>query len=350
MQPQQQNLQEDVTVMVEGRIVYTVGDLFKGDLAKQYGTQTPKLNKQNQQYNEYGFGLAVPKSAFQHVGKNQPGAIWTAMHMVAYRMFPNRQINPKFHMKYKDGDTGVLDNGTQVNTKQGYPGNLVFSFKTTIAPKFWAYDAATQKYVLINEGIKCGDYVRVQCSIGLNAGTNAGLYLSPLSVLFVREGEAIINAPSGEQIFGQAPQGVQGMPTASSAFGHAGQQQFGPPQQSAIPQFGQQQAAPAPQGFAPPMHQPAQQQAVQPNYGVLPQIHQPQYQQPMGNAPSPQVTFPQNGYGQQVLNPNGPMNYGPGVQQPVHPSNNMTPAAPNFAPQAQQQPMPPGMPIPGFQQ
>lgn len=342
---QQNNQQSDPTVMVEGRIVYVIGDLFKGDLAKMYNTQTPKLNKQNQQYNEYGFGLAVPKSAFSRIGQNEPGEIWTTMHNVAYRMFPNRQIPPKFHMKYKDGDNGVLDNGTPVNTKQGYPGHLVFSMKTSIAPKFWAYDAAQKKYVLVNEGIKCGDYVRVQVSIGLNSGTNAGLYLNPLSVLFVQQGEEIINAPSGEQIFGATPQGVQGMPTASTPFGHAGAPQ------AQAPQFNQQQAAPVP-GFAPPMQQP--QAPVQPHYGVLPQIHQPQQQQvpQMGNVPG--VGSAPQQYGTQMPQ----QSFAPNVSAPTYPSNpnGFAPAAPTgFAPQQQypQQPAtsaPQGMPVPGFQQ
>lgn len=270
-----------ITCMVQGRIVYTVGDLFKGDVAKNFGTQNPKLNKQGQQFREYGFGLAVPKGAL-----GQPGGIWEKIHEAAYTLFPNRVIPADFHMKYKDGDTGTNKDGTPVNVKKGYPGNVVFSLKTTIAIKFYKFENGQN--FLINEGIKCGDYVNVQLSINVNPGTNRGLYLNPNAVQFLGFGEEIVNAPSADQIFGvQAPP----LPPGASAtpFAPAG---FITPPGIPAPQA-------APQGFAPPPvaapgYPPqAAPVPVQPNWGVLPQAHQPQgYPQPAGYPPQAAPAYP----------------------------------------------------------
>ena len=41
------------SLLVQGRIVYVIGNLFAGDQAKIYKTNTPKLNKQGQPYKEY---------------------------------------------------------------------------------------------------------------------------------------------------------------------------------------------------------------------------------------------------------------------------------------------------------
>jgi len=263
-------------VMVQGRIVWTVGDLFKGDVATQYGTKTPKLNKQGQQYREYGFGLAVPKDAFtaDKLGAGQPGEIWSAIHEVAYSFFPSRQIPANFHMKWKDGDTGTNQDGTPLNTKEGYPGHIVFSLKTSAAPiKFFRWENGQNIQVV--DGIKCGDYVQVQVNIKGHAGVNAGLYLNPMAVRFLGYGKEIINAPSGDQLFGTA---APSMPAGASAtpVGPVGM---------IVPQG---MPAPVQAGYAaPPMPAAAPQPAAPPtpHFGVLPQQHQP-----AGYTPPPMPT------------------------------------------------------------
>ena len=214
-------------VMVSGRLVYVIGNnIFKGDTAKIFGTQSPKLGKDGKTYSEYGFGLAVPKGFLQEPGTpEQPGkgAIWGALHSEAYKIFPNRQIPPSFHMKFKDGDTGTNQDGSPVNVKTGYPGHIVLSCKTTIAPKFYRYDAASKQNFLINEGIKCGDWVTVQLSIKAHAGVNAGLYLNPNAVQLWYCDDEIVNAPSGDQIFGMSaptiPAGKSALPSMPSTAG-----------------------------------------------------------------------------------------------------------------------------------
>jgi hypothetical protein len=261
-------------IMVQGRIVWTVGDLFKGDLATQYGTKTPKLNKQGQQYREYGFGLAVPKEVLGQMGPGQPGEIWAAIHEVAYTLYPSRQIPANFHMKYKDGDTGTNQDGTPVNTKEGYPGHVVFALKTSAAaPKFFRWENGQN--IQVNEGIKCGDYVQVQVNIKAHAGTNAGLYLNPMAVRFLVYGKEIINAPSGDTLFGTA---APAMPAGASStpIGPVGM---------IVPQ-----GMPAPQQqFAPP---PVTAQPAQPHFGVLPTPFQPAQQPVPGPIAAPQYAPP----------------------------------------------------------
>ncbi len=250
-------------VMVSGRLVYVIGDLFKGDLAKQFGTQTPKLDKKGQQYQEYGFGLAVPKVEPEHHMYKNYCDIWAALHNEAYKLFTNRVIPPAFHMKFKDGDTGTNQDGSPVNVKTGYPGHIVLNCKTTLQIKFFKYDPATKMNVQINEGIKCGDWVTVQLSIKAHAGTNAGLYLNPNACQLWYCDDEIINAPSGDQIFGTQqmaiPAGKSALPTLPPAQGFA-------------------QGAPAPQ--QPPA---APQGPAVPHYGVLPPVHQPEGAQAVGN-------------------------------------------------------------------
>lgn len=264
----------DITCMVQGRLVYVIGDLFKGDTAMTYGTKAPKLNKAGQTYKEYGFGLAVPKSVLSQTGVGQPGEIWTKIHEAAYTIYPNRQIPANFHMKYKDGDTGTNQDGTPVNTKEGYPGHVVFNMKTTIPIKFFRYENGQN--IQINEGIKCGDYVNVQVSINAHAGVNAGLYLNPNAVQFLGYGKEIVNAPTGNTIFGavapQVPQGASMTPIAPAGL-LVPTQQFGQPAMGAV------MAPTAP---------------AAPHFGVLPQqFQQPPQQQPAMPAMPPMPGFPQ---------------------------------------------------------
>lgn len=263
------------TVMVQGRIVWVSGDLFKGQLQTEFNSKVPKMNKAGEQMKQYGFGLAVPKSVLTQTGQGQPGEIWAAIHEEAYTLYPSRQLPPSFAMKYKDGD-GIDDKGVPFSQREGYAGHLVFACTTSLPIKFYKYENGQN--ILINEGIKCGDYVNVQLNIMAHPAQGQGkpgLYLNPYAVQFLGFGKEIINAPSGDQIFGlQAP----AMPQGASATPLA-------PQGMIVPNMAPQ----APQQFAPPV-----QQVAPPHYGVLPQAHQPQAT-PQQFAPPVQQVAPQYG-------------------------------------------------------
>ena len=265
---------EGRTIMVQGRIVWTSGDLFQGKPKLDLNTKQPKIDKQGQPIMEYGFGLAVPKSVLNQAEAGQPGEIWSAIHAEAYTLYPSRQLPPGFAWKYKDGD-GVDHNGQSFADREGHAEHLIFACTTTIPIKYFRLENGNN--FLINEGIKCGDYVNVQLGIKAHGPVGqgkAGLYLNPLAVQLIGYGAAIINMPSGNQIFGTVapplPQGASLTPLAPMP---------GP----LIPSAPMSGPALAPQSIpaygSPPVVQQAQ---ATPHYGVVPQAFQPAMPQMQG--------------------------------------------------------------------
>lgn len=291
---------EGKSVMVQGRIVWVSGDLFKGKPKVDQTTKLQKFDKQGNPAIEYGFGLAVPKGAFQ---PGQPAAaLWDAIHEAAFTLYPSRQLPPGFAWKYKDGD-GVDHNGQPFATREGHSGHLVFACTTSIPIKYFKWENGN---IQISEGIKCGDYVNVQLNIKAHPPSGAGkagLYMNPNAVQLLGYGKEIINAPSGDQIFGvvQPP-----MPAGASAqhIAPQGQNMLVPPGPATMPAPG-----------APPVYQPpvAAAPPVQPHYAVVPPAHQP----PPGGMPA--------------APPMAPVNYPPAAPAPM-----------NYAPQTTA--MPNGMP------
>ncbi len=268
--------------LVIGRLVWTVGSLFEGKTKTIFGTQTPALNKQGEQSKQFGFGLAVPKAVLGQMADGQPGEFWRIMHEEAYTMFPNKQIPPSFAMKWKDGD-GVDDKGIPFAQREGHAGHIILSCTTERPIMFFKWDAQAGKHERIGDGIKCGDYVQVSLNIKAHPAMGqgkAGLYLNPNAVQWAGYGKEIVNAPSGDQIFGNAlpplPPGASATPLVSST-----------PMPAGMPMPG---GTPAP--YTPPMPQAAA--PVVPNYGVLPANHQPQGTPVMPTyTPPPQGGFPQ---------------------------------------------------------
>ena len=250
------------TVMAHGRIVWTVGNLFKGEGKTMYGTKQPKLDVAGKQATEYGFGLAIPKSDLADVSKGSKGEVWAAMHEEAFTLFPSHQIPPGFSMKKKDGDTDIDDKGVPYSKREGYAGCIIITCKTEIPIKYFIYENGQN--FLVESGIKCGDYVSVQLAIKAHPAIGqgkAGLYINPMAVRLIAPGKEIINIPSADAIFGMA---APAMPQNYIApVQPAG---FIVPQAPVQPQY-----APAP---------------VQPHYGVVPPAHQPQ--QFPGMPPVPQ--------------------------------------------------------------
>lgn len=260
---------EAQNVMVQGRLVWVNGDLFKGKVKTVFNSNTPILDAQGKPQMTYGFGLAVPKSVLNDVGPGRPGDIWRALYEEAYKLFPSQQVPPSFSMKYKDGDL-VDDKGIPYAQRQGYAGHIVLSCTTQLPIKFFKWENGQN--FMINEGIKCGDYVNVQLSVRAHPAVGqgkAGLYVSPNAVQFLGFGAEIINTPSGDSIFGTqappVPQGASATPVAPAGFIQPNYgvvpQHLQPapaaPAPMATPGFAQQVAMSAPQGF-PAMPMPPQ--------------------------------------------------------------------------------------------
>jgi len=274
------------TVMAQGRIVWTSGDLFEGKLKTDMNSKQPVYDKAGNQVREYGFGLSIPKASL--------GDVWVAMHEEAYVLFPNRQIPPNFAMKYKDGD-GIDDKGIPFSQREGYANSLVVACTTRLPIKYFKYEGTGN--IQINEGIKCGDYVNVQLQIKSHPAqgqAKAGLYINPVAAQLVGYGTHIVNRPDGNTFFGtQAPpmpQGATAMPMASTTgpLVPTGQAMQAPQAYAPQPQAPQAYAPQpqAPQAYAPPSG------AVMPNYAVLPPAHQPQtHAQPPGPSFAPQPQY-----------------------------------------------------------
>ncbi len=328
---------EGTSVLVQGRIVWLSGRTpFEGREKVDQHTRQPRRNAKGETMIEYGFGLSVPHDQLNPGGVG--AELWAAIHAETYKLYPSRQLPPGYAWKYKDGN-GVDHNGQPFGAREGYQNCLVFAMTTSLPIKFYKWENGAN--VLVNDGIKCGDYIQVQVQVKAHppAGQGkAGLYLNPGSVRLIGYGTEIINAPSADQVFGASapavPQGASAVPLAP---------------QGAMPSAAPMPGAPS---FAPPQ----QQAPAQPHYQVLPPAHQP----PPGGVPQMG-----NGYPPQAPGPQ-PQTY-PAPAAPAIPSgfptapSFATPAAPTYPQQqqpqyptqAQHQPMPqPGYPpqAPGFPQ
>lgn len=306
------------TSMVDGRIVWCVGKTpLEGRKKTDMNTRQPVIDqKTGEQVVEFGFGLAVPKSALANpdaLDPNKPG-VWTQMHEEAFTLYPNRQIPPSFAMKYKDGD-GVDHRGQPFANREGHAGCIILSCTTRIPIKFFRFENGTNTLLdAATGGIKCGDFVRVQLHIKAHPGAGtakAGLYLNPGAVQLIGVGTEIINTPSGDDIFGQAapptPQGA----TAVGAI---------PQTVAPFPGMPQAPVSVAPPTMVQPPGQPAPMGPPPAHHAVLPQ----QFQPPPGGAPAPGYpTVPSV-----AQPPPMPGQYGPapvGVAPTAYPSNGMPP-------------------------
>lgn len=286
------------SVLVQGRLVWTLGNLFEGKLKTDDNNNPVLDNRTGTQVREYGFGLAIPKvdpATGQHTQEYLK--IWDALHKEAFTLFPNGHIPDNFSMKFKDGD-GYDHNGKPFADREGYAGHIILACTTRIPIKFFRFEGGNN--IMINDGIKCGDYVQVQTSIKAHPAKGqgkAGLYVNPHAVQLVTAGKEIVNAPSGDQIFGQAAPVYSGQVVADTApqMPNMVPAATGATPQGMPPQ--QPQQAPAPAAPAMPQQQPAQ---AQPHYGVIPQTAQPQAPQApampqQGNVPPTATPAPQTG-------------------------------------------------------
>lgn len=257
-------------LMLQGRIIWTVGKTPFDGAQRKDQTGRPITNAQGEPAMQYGFGLAVPKPGPQSTPDEVKNFMdmWNAIQAEAMALYPTGHIPPGFSFKYKDGD-GVDHNGKPFSAREGYAGHLVYALTTSLPLKFFKFDGA---YVQVKDGIKCGDYVQVQVNVKGHLpkpGTQGkpGLYLNPNMTLFLGFGKEIINAPDASSVFGAAP---PPMPTGASATPVGGPANFGA--------FGQQpEVQQAPQAPA---------WGGQANPNVLPPQFQQQQQAPVNHAPS----------------------------------------------------------------
>jgi hypothetical protein len=300
-----------------GRIVWghPINPQFKTDQQ----TNQPVLNDKGEKIQQWAFGLAIPRADFEAV-------VWPAMYAEALKGYPSGAPQ-HFSWKFRDGDTGIDRKGKPYRDREGYAGHIVLTCTTELkAPGVFVFQNNAYRQLQPNE-IKCGDYVSVglnfKCNVPKNATHTPGLYVNPLTVLLVYEGDKIEGSGTVDPttMYGQAPQQFA-MPAGARPVGAGGPVGQVPPPGAGMPgmmpgQVPQQPMAPA------PMQQPQQYQQPAP---VAPQQQMPG--NAVGGAAAPYPATP-------AASPS----YAPPVQQ-------MPPPATDFIPGAPQQPMQPA-PMPG---
>lgn len=335
-QPGQTNGQ---SILIQGRLVWIVGrNLAAGEQQKDDQTKQLLFNQDGSPKISYGFGLAVPKiNPATGQFTEEFTALWQMIQREALTQYPTGQVPQDFAWKYKDGDVAVDKSGQPYSKREGYANHLVLSCTTMIPFKLFRFENGNN--MMVNDGFKCGDYVRVQLNIKAHPPVGRGkpgLYLNPSAVQFIQAGKEIINTPSGDQIFGMNMPSYAGQVVAPVA----------PPMPNV--------AAPAPAypGQAPMPGQGYQQQPQQapPYHGVLPPQHQPM-QAPMPNVAPPAPAYPGQasmpGQGYPAGNGYAAM---PGAPAPSYPTQAPMPGAPAANGQTQYPPMnTAGQMVPGQQ-
>lgn len=289
---------------------------------------------------DMSFGVAFPKAEFLQF-------LWPLMLQAAAEDFPAvaqqgaAGAPQDYAWKYVDGDAATgHKKGKPYNEREGYAGCYVLAFTTRIqgATSYWK-PSLTQPGVwdqIAHTDIKTGDYVAVSGQFvshkAKNARSKPGLYTNPQGIMLVGVGQAIINTPDAQTMFGgmnyQLPPGATapgaapampggmgmppGMPAPGQMPGTAPQPQYQPaPQmmQPGAPMPGQQQYyQPAPQPQYAPAHDiyqpgampqnpmmPGQQPGYAPNVATNPALPgAPVQGQPLPGAPSAGMTYPSN--------------------------------------------------------
>lgn len=137
--------------------------------------------------------------------------------------FPGGEHNaPTFSWKMIDGD-GVDNKGKPFSAREGFAGHVVFRFSGGYAPEVYTKGGGTQ--ITAKDGIKCGDFVRVQCSFRGNGSTQRpGVYLNHNMVEVWGYGDEIRHRPDAATVFGGqdagkawTPDGMSDAPTVGTA-------------------------------------------------------------------------------------------------------------------------------------
>jgi len=299
-----------------GRIVFG----HPGETRDKKKDGQPVLDQTTQQpIKQTVFGVAFPKAEFdQHI---KP---W--LEYEAGTTFSNG-IPPQFAWKYVDGDRADApwnqqrnQAGTPYNQRPGYAGHYVLTFSTELPGMPQMFVLNNGAYFQIGKDqIKCGDYVRIKVNAKAHGGNSPGLYVNPMLLEKVGDGEAIQTG------------GGAGDPMA--AFG--GQAAQLPPGVSA-PTVGQPPAAPAPQTPQQPAYAPPAPQAPAPAPGNPPQ------------APAPAPGNPPQAHAAPAAAPGYTAAPPPASPSSAPPAPQMPPPATDFIPGAPQAPQPPAAPYPGM--
>jgi hypothetical protein len=190
-----------------------VGRIVQGDLAKaqpvldNLGKQ--KLTRDGHPAIQHFISLAIPKTpGHTHWAQTDWGK---QIYDEGARAHPNFAPHPIFSWKIEDGDSVIPNKKGKKNCdREGFPGHWILKFRSGFLPKTyttvgWVPNGENPPPIAA-EGIRCGYYVQVNCSVAGNTGESPGVYLNPNMVALSGYGEEIIAGPDASEAgFGAAP-------------------------------------------------------------------------------------------------------------------------------------------------
>lgn len=192
----------------------------------------PNAGKPNPQY-YYAIGIAKTKS---HWAQEPWGAlIWN----VGNSCFPKIAESDTFSWKITDGDsTKPNKKGNVPSENEGYPGNWIISFNSSLAPRL--IDNNLQP--MLAEGVAMpGDYVQIFMSVdGNSSSKNPGCYINAQYVKYVgpsAQGRIIQGRDPSSIDWGNdaLPPDLVAMPVAASAPAPTPTLRATPPSAASIP-------------------------------------------------------------------------------------------------------------------
>lgn len=173
----------------------------------------------------YEFGFAVPKNPGETHWATSPlgSVIWAQGHRDHAASAPR----PDFSWKVTDGDSAIAGKpykgkpGRAPKDKEGYPGNWVYSFRGSFAPK--VVNSNGSAYLLDKDVVMPGDCIQVFGSVVGNTGATPGVYLNYAVVSYQgrhKDGRLSTGGPDPTTLgFGTdaKPSWVTDIPTGSGA-------------------------------------------------------------------------------------------------------------------------------------
>jgi len=202
-------------------ILFPAGRMVGGDLNAVYPviddkTNLQKIGKDNKPMFDCSFGYAIPKTGEGHWSQTAWGKI---IHDTGTAAHPNLVASPAFSWKITDGDSNVPNKkGKKPCDKAGHPGHWVIWFSQGWLPKRVNADGTVE---LPEGAIQPGYYIQVFGSVEGNKlvpnGT-PGVYLNPIAVALVGEGERIATDVDTTKVgFGGAPLPAGAKPVTAAA-------------------------------------------------------------------------------------------------------------------------------------
>lgn len=207
-------------------ILFPPGRMIGGNLDKLFprteANGTPKIGRDGQPEMQCSIGYAIPKGTETHWNQTPWGA---EIYNTGAAAHPNLVASPAFSWKITDGDSQLPNKkGKRPCDQTGYPGHWVIWFSQGWLPKRVSADGTVE---LPEGSIVAGFYIQIYGSVAGNKlvpnGT-PGVYLNPIAVALVGEGDKIANDVDTTNVgFGAAPPPVGARPVTAAAPAFAGQ-------------------------------------------------------------------------------------------------------------------------------